>query len=290
MDRSLLDSALAEDIGSGDITSRYFIPPGQRGRARIVARQRMVVSGLGPAREVFSAIDAGVGVSVAVADGDALECGGVILEAEGLVRSLLTAERIALNFLQHLGGVATLTRRFVEAVAGTRAAILDTRKTLPGWRALEKAAVRHGGGLNHRMGLHDAVLVKDNHIAAARAAGLDLGAIVGRVRAENPGILVQFEADTLEQVQEFVGLGADAILLDNMSLDELRRAVALVGGRCRTEASGGVTLETVRSIAETGVDLISIGALTHSAPAADISMELRGLPDEVRQTPCGPPD
>ncbi|MCC6355078.1 MAG: carboxylating nicotinate-nucleotide diphosphorylase [Verrucomicrobiae bacterium] len=290
MDRSLLDSALAEDIGSGDITSRYFIPPGQRGRARIVARQRMVVSGLGPAREVFSAIDAGVGVSVAVADGDALESGGVILEAEGLVRSLLTAERIALNFLQHLGGVATLTRRFVEAVAGTRAAILDTRKTLPGWRALEKAAVRHGGGLNHRMGLHDAVLVKDNHIAAARAAGLDLGAIVGRVRAENPGILVQFEADTLEQVQEFVGLGADAILLDNMSLDELRRAVALVGGRCRTEASGGVTLETVRSIAETGVDLISIGALTHSAPAADISMELRGLPDEVRQTPCGPPD
>lgn len=290
MDRSLLDSALAEDIGSGDITSRYFIPPGQRGRARIVARQRMVVSGLGPAREVFSAIDAGVGVSVAVADGDALESGGVILEAEGLVRSLLTAERIALNFLQHLGGVATLTRRFVEAVAGTRAAILDTRKTLPGWRALEKAAVRHGGGLNHRMGLHDAVLVKDNHIAAARAAGLDLGAIVGRVRAENPGILVQFEADTLEQVQEFVGLGADAILLDNMSLDDLRRAVALVGGRCRTEASGGVTLETVRSIAETGVDLISIGALTHSAPAADISMELRGLPDEVRQTPCGPPD
>lgn len=290
MDRSLLDSALAEDIGSGDITSRYFIPPGQRGRARIVARQRMVVSGLGPAREVFSAIDAGAGVSVAVADGDALESGGVILEAEGLVRSLLTAERIALNFLQHLGGVATLTRRFVEAVAGTRAAILDTRKTLPGWRALEKAAVRHGGGLNHRMGLHDAVLVKDNHIAAARAAGLDLGAIVGRVRAENPGILVQFEADTLEQVQEFVGLGADAILLDNMSLDDLRRAVALVGGRCRTEASGGVTLETVRSIAETGVDLISIGALTHSAPAADISMELRGLPDEVRQTPCGSPD
>lgn len=274
MDRSLIEVALAEDIGPGDVTSRYFIPPDQGGRARIVARQRLVVSGLEPASAVFTAIDTGVRVSPAVADGDSVERGGFILEAEGPVRSLLAAERTALNFLQHLSGVATLTRRFVDAVAGTRAAILDTRKTLPGWRALEKAAVRHGGGRNHRMGLHDAVLVKDNHIAAALAVGLDLSAIVGRVRAENPGMFLQFEADTLEQVQEFVALGADAILLDNMSLDDLRRAVALVGGRCRTEASGGVTIETVRSIAETGVDLISVGALTHSAPAADISMEL----------------
>ncbi|HPA19951.1 MAG TPA: carboxylating nicotinate-nucleotide diphosphorylase [Verrucomicrobiae bacterium] len=274
MNRSLIDAALAEDIGTGDVTSRYFIPSDQRGRASIVARQRLVVSGLEPASGVFASIDPAVRLTPSARDGDGREPGAPILEAEGAVRSLLAAERIALNFLQHLSGIATATRRFVDAVAGTRAVILDTRKTLPGWRALEKEAVRHGGGHNHRIGLHDAVLVKDNHIAAARAAGLDLGAIVGRVRAENPGMPVQFEADTLDQVREFVAMGVDAILLDNMSLDELRRAVAIVGGRCRTEASGGITLETVRAVAETGVDSISVGALTHSSPAADISMEL----------------
>lgn len=274
MNRSLIDAALAEDIGTGDVTSRYFIPSDQRGRASIVARQRLVVSGLEPASGVFASIDPAVRLSPAARDGDGREPGELILEAEGAVRSLLAAERTALNFLQHLSGIATATRRFVDAVAGTRAVILDTRKTLPGWRALEKAAVRHGGGHNHRIGLYDAVLVKDNHIAAARAAGLDLGAIVGRVRAENPGMPVQFEADTLDQVREFVAMGVDAILLDNMSLDELRRAVAIVGGRCRTEASGGITLDTVRAVAETGVDSISVGALTHSSLAADISMEL----------------
>ncbi len=274
MEPSLIRAALAEDIGTGDLTSMYFIPADQRGRARVVARQRLVVSGAGVAEEVFRAVDPGVGVSRLAADGGLLERDGVILELEGPVRSLLSAERTALNFMQHLSGIATLARRFVDAVAGTRATILDTRKTLPGWRALEKQAVRHGGGQNHRAGLFDAVLVKDNHIAAARAAGLDLAAVVGRLRAEHPGVRVQFEADTLDQVREFSALGIDAILLDNMSLDELRRAVAMVAGRCLTEASGGVTLDTVRPIAETGVDLISVGALTHSAPAADISMEL----------------
>jgi len=274
MEASLIRAALAEDIGAGDLTSMYLVPADQRGRARVVARQRLVVSGAGVAEEVFRAVDPGVGVSRPAVDGGLLERDGVILELEGPVRSLLSAERTALNFVQHLSGIATLTRRFVDAVAGTRAVILDTRKTLPGWRALEKQAVRHGGGQNHRAGLFDAVLVKDNHIAAARAAGLDLAAVVGRLRAEHPGVRIQFEADTLDQVREFSALGIDAILLDNMSLDELRRAVALVAGRCLTEASGGVTLDTVRPIAETGVDLISVGALTHSAPAADISMEL----------------
>lgn len=274
MEPSLIRAALAEDIGTGDLTSMYFVPADQRGRARVVARQRLVVSGAGVAEEVFRAVDPGVGVSRLAVDGGLLERDGVILELEGPVRTLLSAERTALNFVQHLSGIATLARRFVDAVAGTRAVILDTRKTLPGWRALEKQAVRHGGGQNHRAGLFDAVLVKDNHIAAARAAGLDLAAVVGRLRAEHPGVRVQFEADTLDQVREFSSLGIDAILLDNMSLDELRRAVAMVAGRCLTEASGGVTLDTVRPIAETGVDLISVGALTHSAPAADISMDL----------------
>lgn len=274
MNRDLIAAALAEDAGEGDVTSRYFIPSDQRGRARIVARQRLIVSGMGPAADVFHAVDPRLVVRPALADGDAAESGSLILHVEGAMRSLLVAERTALNFLQHLSGIATITRRFADAIAGTRAVILDTRKTLPGWRILEKAAVRHGGGSNHRMGLHDAVLVKDNHIAAAKAAGLDLGAIVGRIRNENPNMPIQFEADTLDQVREFVALGVDAILLDNMSFDELRRAVAIVAGRCRTEASGGVNLETVRPIAETGVDSISVGALTHSSLAADISMEL----------------
>lgn len=274
MNPGLITTALAEDIGEGDVTSRYFIPSDQRGRATIVARHRLVISGIGAATAVFEAVDPRMTVNGLVADGDVAEAGAPLLEVEGAVRSLLVAERTALNFLQHLSGIATATRRIVDAIAGTRAVILDTRKTLPGWRILEKAAVRHGGGKNHRMGLHDAVLVKDNHIAAARAAGLDLGAIVGRIRAENPALPIQFEADTLDQVRVFVALGVDAILLDNMSLDELRRAVAMVAGRCRTEASGGITIENVRAVAETGVDSISIGALTHSSPAADIGMDL----------------
>jgi nicotinate-nucleotide pyrophosphorylase (carboxylating) len=273
--------ALTEDIGSGDLTAHYFTGNGAA-RARIFAKEPCVLSGGPTAREVFQRVDPALEVRLLINDGARLETGQTVLEVGGTVRSLLSGERVALNFLQHLSGVASLTRRFVDAVAGTRARILDTRKTTPGLRALEKQAVLAGGGSNHRMGLYDMVMVKDNHLAAG-ASPRDLQEAISRLRAEHPGVRVELEADTLEQVGSFLELrGVDVILLDNMSPGMLREAVRMTDGQVLLEASGGVSLETVRAIAETGVDFISVGALTHSARAVDFSMELIRVP---RPTP-----
>ncbi len=266
--------ALAEDIGPGDATVEFFIDPTVQAHARIFAKEAAVVAGAETARETFARVDPALLVEVARGDGTAVAPGDTILTIRGRAGSVLTGERVALNFLQRLSGVATLTRRFVDAVAGTPARILDTRKTTPGLRALEKAAVKAGGGCNHRMGLYDMVMVKDNHLLAESAAQ-GLGAAIARARAARPGLRVELEADTLAQVRTFLALeGVDVILLDNMSLADLHAAVALGrGGTVQFEASGGVNLETVRAIAQTGVQWISVGALTHSARAIDFSLE-----------------
>ena len=265
--------ALAEDIGPGDLTARFFVEQ-RPGVARLFAKEHAVAAGVETAAEVFRRVDPGVRVEVLRASGSRLAPGDSVLRVEGPLPSLLTAERVALNFLQHLSGIATLTRRFVEAAAGTGARILDTRKTIPGLRALEKAAVLAGGGCNHRMGLYDMVMVKDNHLAAGVSPNR-LQAAIFSFKETHPSVRVELEADTLAQVEAFLLLsGVDVILLDNMSLAELRSAVALSAGRIPLEASGGVTLETVGAIAATGVDFISAGALTHSPKAIDFSMEL----------------
>jgi len=265
--------ALAEDLGPGDLTSRYFLGM-EAGSARIFAKERAIAAGIGTAAEVFRRVDPLLDVRIVRGDGTALQRSDTVLEIAGTVRSILTAERVALNFIQRLSGTATLTRRFVEAIAGTRARILDTRKTTPGLRALEKAAVVAGGGLNHRFGLYDMVMVKDNHLAAGTSLE-DLQVAIRRFREENPGRRVELEADTPEQVRRFLTLiGVDVILLDNMTCAQMSEAVALGAGRMQFEASGGVSLATVAAIAATGVDFISVGALTHSAPAIDFSLEL----------------
>jgi nicotinate-nucleotide pyrophosphorylase (carboxylating) len=265
--------ALAEDIGAGDLTSCYFVAEQTR-RARIFAKEPAIAAGVEVAAEVFRRVGPQLAVEVVRPSGSALQPGDTALFVEGEARSILTAERVALNFLQRLSGVATLTRRFVEAAAPHRAKILDTRKTTPGLRALEKAAVVAGGGVNHRFGLYDMVMVKDNHLAAGEKLEV-LQEAIGRFRADHPQLRVELEADTLEQVRGFLTLtGVDVILLDNMSTAELRETVQLGEGRVHFEASGGVTLETVPQIAATGVDFISVGALTHSARAIDFSLEL----------------
>jgi nicotinate-nucleotide pyrophosphorylase (carboxylating) len=266
--------ALAEDIGSGDATVEFFIDPAQLAAARIFAREPAVVAGAAVAAEVFTRVDARTAVKIERPDGSAVSPGQTVLTLHGLAGSMLTAERVALNFLQRLSGVATLTRRFVDAVAGTPAKILDTRKTTPGLRALEKAAVLAGGGHNHRMGLYDMVMVKDNHLLASSQTDA-LQAAIHRARAARPDLRIELEADTLDQVRRFLTLsGVDVILLDNMDPAQLRAAVAAGRGRAiQFEASGGVTLETVGAIAATGVQWISAGALTHSARAIDFSLE-----------------
>lgn len=267
-------TALAEDIGPGDLTCEFFVAPGQAGNARIVAKENGVAAGVEVSAEVFRRVDPSLRVEVLLPSGSRVSPGDVVLTVSGEVRSILTAERVALNFLQRLSGVATLTRRFVDIVASTRAQILDTRKTTPGLRALEKAAVVAGGGVNHRFGLYDMVMVKDNHLAAQD--NLDsLRSAITRLHSLHPEIRVELEADTIEQVRGFLTLeGVDVILLDNMTPDAMRKAVVLGAGHVKFEASGGVNLETVKSIASTGVDFISIGALTHSAPAVDFSLDL----------------
>jgi nicotinate-nucleotide pyrophosphorylase (carboxylating) len=263
--------ALAEDVGTGDLTSRFFIPETHQSRARILAKQSAVVAGTGPAKSTFQRVDGGLMVEVVASDGAQIRPGDTILLISGSTRSILTGERVALNFLQRLSGIATLTRAFVEAIKGTKAQILDTRKTTPGLRRLEKEAVAAGGGTNHRMGLFDAVMVKDNHLLAKP----DLAMAIQALRKEYPGVRIEVEADSLEQVGEFVQFpGVDVILLDNMSPDQIRACVALRRPGLRFEASGGVNLQTVRALAETGVDFISVGQLTHSASAIDFSLEL----------------
>ncbi|MBM3564047.1 MAG: carboxylating nicotinate-nucleotide diphosphorylase [Alphaproteobacteria bacterium] len=265
-------AALVEDLGrAGDVTTQATIPAGVRARAAIVARESGVVAGLAAARAAFSLMDRDIMFEAHASDGARVSPGTLIARVSGAARPILSAERVALNFLGRLSGVATLTARYVSAVAGASARICDTRKTTPMLRALEKHAVRCGGGINHRFGLDDAVLIKDNHVAVA-------GGVVPALRAAkaNVGHLVkvEIEVDTLDQLQEVLEEGADAVLLDNMTLEALRSAVALVGGRMICEASGGVTLSNVVEIAQTGVDLISVGALTHSAVAFDVGLDM----------------
>lgn len=267
-------AALAEDVGPGDATSEATLPESLRDTAQMVVREPMTLAGQRLAELAFKHVDSSVDVLAMKADGDRLECGALIMSISGPTRALLTAERVALNFVQRLSGVATATARFVEAVKHTKAKILDTRKTTPGWRRLEKYAVACGGGMNHRIGLFDLVMIKDNHLAALRDAEPNaVAAAVARSREKFPELKVEVEADHLGQVEQAVAAGADIILLDNMSLDELRAAVSLVDGRAQTEASGGVTLDTVSAIAETGVDFVSVGAITHSVRAVDIGLD-----------------
>jgi nicotinate-nucleotide pyrophosphorylase (carboxylating) len=266
----VVEAALAEDIGEGDVTTDATVDADEVGVAELVTRAPGVVAGLAAAEAVFRALDPEVRFEPLVEEGAILAEPGRVARVAGSLRAILTGERTALNLLGRLSGIATQTRRYVDAVEGTGVAILDTRKTTPGLRFLEKHAVACGGGRNHRFGLDDGVLVKDNHL---RAAG-SVHAAVERLRAATD-LPVEVECDTLTQVEEALAAGADAILLDNMSLEDLRAAVVLARGRARLEASGGITLETVRSVAETGVDEISIGALTHSAPSLDVSLELR---------------
>jgi nicotinate-nucleotide pyrophosphorylase (carboxylating) len=270
---TVIDMALAEDLGAnGDVTSAATVEAGTVGRAEAVARQAGVVAGLPVAARVFQRASAGLlAVEQTAADGSAVAPGAVVLTVAGPVRDILTAERTALNLLGHLSGVATLTRRWVDAVAGTGAVIRDTRKTLPGLRTLEKYAVRCGGGTNHRMSLSDAGLVKDNHVLAAGGAAHAFEL----VRAAWPGLPIEVEVDTVAQAREVVDAGADLVLLDNMSVEEMRTAVEYAKTRgTRTEASGGLTLDRARAVAETGVDYLAVGALTHSAPVLDIGLDL----------------
>lgn len=272
----LIDLALNEDIGDGDVTSEYFVPVDRKSDAYILAKAEGVLAGIDVAVEVFRRVDERIEVMVLKKDGDKLAYGDRVMRLSGFSRSMLTAERTALNFIQRLSGVASLTRRYVEQVEGTKARVLDTRKTTPGWRALEKAAVVAGGGENHRMGAYDRAMVKDNHLAAQD--DLDaLQAAITKLRSERPGVEVELEADRLDQVDKFLKFdGVDYILLDNMDNQTMERAVLMrddAGSKVMLEASGGVNLNIIAGIARTGVDFISVGALTHSAVALDLSLE-----------------
>jgi nicotinate-nucleotide pyrophosphorylase (carboxylating) len=269
----LVRRALAEDIGSGDLTTQATVPAGARARARITQKQPGVLYGLDAAQLAFALLDSGARF-VALAEEGVWRTGGPVLDIEGDAAALLSAERTALNLLQRLSGVATLTARYVEAVRGTRARVLDTRKTTPGLRLLEKAAVVAGGGTNHRVGLFDAILIKENH--AAMAGGV--GEAVRLARAAAPDVLLEVECRTDAEVDEALAAGAPRLLLDNMPVEQMRAIVARVGDRAELEASGGIDLETIRGVAETGVDFISVGALTHSAPSLDISLLLEPVP------------
>lgn len=266
----LIGLAVQEDVGHGDVTTEAVVDAEAVGEAVVFGREPFVLSGTKPFMRVFHLLDPDVTIHCSFRDGDEVPATSPVFRIRGRLRSLLTAERTALNFLQRLSGIATLTRRMVEAISGTRCRLLDTRKTTPLWRALEKAAVGHGGGKGHRFGLSDGVLIKDNHI---QAAGGVRQALL-RARSSAPHTLkVEIEVETIGQLDEALELGADIVMLDNFSLEMLKTAVERVQGRCLLEASGGVNLSTVRQIAETGVDLISCGALTHSAKSIDISME-----------------
>ena len=274
--RRVVQAALAEDIGPGDATTLATIPEGAMAQAAMIAREPLTIAGLDFAEAAFRELSSSVQIERAARDGQRVEARAALLHVSGPARALLTAERVALNFVQRLSGIATLTASFVEAIQGTRAQILDTRKTTPGWRRFEKYAVACGGGGNHRFGLYDRVLIKDNHLAALHDEKPNaIAAAIARSRARWPKLQVEVEADRLEQVTQAVEAGPDIILLDNMSFEQLRAAVKLVAGRAKTEASGGVNLQTVRVIAETGVDFISVGALTHSARAVDIALDFQ---------------
>jgi nicotinate-nucleotide pyrophosphorylase (carboxylating) len=272
MDRTelLLWLAIQEDIGNGDVTTEAVVDPGVTGKAFVFGRESLVLSGSQPFRKVFNLVDPALEITSFFQDGERIEANTHAFMLEGCLQSLLTGERTALNLLQRLSGIATLTRQMVDAMAGASCRLLDTRKTTPLWRALEKEAVRHGGGRNHRFGLYDGVLIKDNHITAVGG----VGEAVQRARQRVSHTLkVEVEVENLQELQEAIAAGADVVLLDNFSPEDLKTAVAVTAGRCLLEASGGVTLDRIRAIAESGVDFVSCGALTHSARAIDISME-----------------
>ena len=279
--KDLIALALAEDLETaGDITSEVFIPAESRSVARIVARAPCVVSGLTTATEVFYRVDPSLQTAMLCNEGELMTKDAILLEIRGVTRSILSAERTALNFLGRLCGIATLSRQYANAVAGTGVQLLDTRKTTPGWRLLEKQAVKAGGCVNHRMGLYDAVLVKDNHLAALGGLSL-LPPVIERLQKDHSGLPIEIEADTLDQVEQLLAIpGIDVILLDNMSCELMRQAVALRNAKAPNvllEASGGVTLDSVAAIAQTGVNRMSVGALTHSSVNADLSLELERL-------------
>ena len=269
--RTIVERALKEDIGSGDLTTRLLFPKTIKAEAAIQVKQEAILAGLTVAEAVFKKVDPKLKFKSLARDGDRVKAGTIVARLEGDGRSLLKGERVALNFLQHLSGIATLTARFVEAVRGTKATILDTRKTTPGLRNLEKYAVRTGGGRNHRMNLSDGILIKDTHLALAGS----LKAAVERAKKNaSRGFKVEAETTNRTELEEALAAKADIILLDNMSIPQLKEAVLLINGQALTEVSGGVNLNNVREIASTGVDFISIGALTHSAPAVDLSMDI----------------
>ena len=273
---AIVAGALEEDLGPGDVTTDALIPPDIRGLGSIVAKTTGIIAGVEVALEVFRQANPDVETRTLITDGSEVSPGVVVAEVEGSIAGILKGERVALNFLQRLSGIATATSMYVKAVQGTKARIVDTRKTVPGIRQLEKYAVRMGGGHNHRYNLADGILIKDNHIAALRARGLGLVEIVSRARENSPHTLrVEIEVESIDEAKEALEAGADVILLDNMSPEEMRQVVTLTEGRRLLEASGGINLETVRAVAETGVDLISVGALTHSVMAMDISLDLR---------------
>jgi len=274
----IVDCALVEDLGGGDITTKALIPSDQQGIASIMAKEEGILAGINIAKKVFQRVDSALKVDILIADGSQIKPDSIIAKVEGNVASILKAERVALNFLQRLSGIASETNRYVKAVEGLPVRIMDTRKTTPGLRSMEKYAVRVGGGQNHRMNLGDGILIKDNHIAALRSSGLSLKEIIVKARENTPkGLKVEVEVSTLQEGLEATEAGADIIMLDNMNLEDMRQVVKSIQRRVLIEASGGITLSKVRAVAETGVDFISIGALTHSVKALDISLELESL-------------
>lgn len=273
--RDLIDAALAEDVGSGDPTTESLIDRSMTGNAALVSREDGVIAGIDVATAVFTQFDPGLSAVAILEDGSTVTAGDRLVRVAGSVASILKAERTAVNFLQHLSGVATQTRRYVDAVDGYRAQIVDTRKTTPGLRKLEKYAVAMGGGRNHRYNLADGILIKDNHIEAMALKGIGIGDVVKRaIAGASHMIKVEIEVETIEQLEEVLEAGADLVLLDNMEPEQMQTAVRLASGRAIVEASGGITLDTVREVASTGVDIISVGALTHSAPALNISLDM----------------
>jgi nicotinate-nucleotide pyrophosphorylase (carboxylating) len=268
----IVNIALAEDLRSGDITTDSLIPPGILGKGNLLVKEEGILAGIKVASEVFHRVEPSLDFHEIIHDGSNVKAGDVIATISGSVSGILKAERTALNFLQHMSGIATITAKYVEEVSGFKARILDTRKTIPGMRSLEKYAVRAGGGKNHRQSLGDMVLIKDNHLAVLNSKGISLGEAVEM--AKRVSARVEVEAKSQEQVNEALDAGADIIMLDNMSIEEMRLAVELCRGKVKLEASGGITLTNVRAVAETGVDFISAGSLTHSAKALDISLEL----------------
>ena len=271
----IIDLALAEDTGYGDITSRILIPPGLSGKAVIIAKEEGILAGGEIARLVFLKVEPSLKIKLLIPDGERLKPGNKVATISGSVAGILKAERVALNFLCRLSGIATGTARYVARVKGLTAVIADTRKTAPGMRLLDKYAVRTGGGQNHRFHLGDGVLIKDNHIAALRSLGMSLKEIIARAKRSAPeGSKIEIEVNTVAEALEAAGADADIVMLDNMSPDEIKQAVASLPDKVKTEASGGITLDNVRAVAMTGVDIISIGALTHSARALDFSLEI----------------